>query len=319
MNRRQFAQSTITTLSAGALLGSTMTANADAHKKKAKGDTFNHLYAPNYRHFRQHVGEDQLDAIQFMYDHGFRGIEDNGMMGREVDLQKRIGKKLEDLGMTMGVFVAYKDFRHPTLSGNRLDRDKRDRDPKALREILKAEMEKTIECAKRVNAKWVTVVPGCEDPSLEPEYQFQNVVDNLKYMAEMLEPHGIVMVLEPLNHMNHPGLFLKRIPQAYAVCKAVGSPSCKILNDLYHQQITEGNLINNIDRAWDETVYFQIGDVPGRREPTTGEINYKNVFKHIYDKGYRGIMGMEHGISQPGKAGEMRLIEAYREVDAFEV
>jgi len=125
------------------------------------------------------------------------------------------------------------------------------------------------------------------------------------------------MVLEPLNPFNHPGLFLKGIPQAYEICKAVDSPACKILDDLYHQQITEGNLIPNIDKAWEEIAYFQIGDNPGRKEPTTGEINYKNVFKHIQEKGYTGILGMEHGNAQPGKEGEEKLIAAYKEVDSF--
>ena len=97
----------------------------------------------------------------------------------------------------------------------------------------------------------------------------------------------------------------------------MGSPSCKILNDLYHQQITEGNLIPNIDRAWDEIAYFQMGDNPGRKEPTTGEINYRNVFRHIHGKGFTGIMGMEHGNSKPGKEGEQAVIDAYVECDSF--
>jgi len=110
---------------------------------------------------------------------------------------------------------------------------------------------------------------------------------------------------------------LTKIPQAYEICKAVGSPSCKILDDLYHQQITEGNLIPNMDAAWDEIAYFQIGDNPGRKEPTTGEINFMNVFKHIHEKGYRGILGMEHGNSISGKEGERSVIDSYRLVDSF--
>ena len=69
------------------------------------------------------------------------------------------------------------------------------------------------------------------------------------------------------------------------------------------------------DRAWDEIAYFQIGDNPGRNEPTTGEIGYKKVFAHIKAKGYTGILGMEHGLSRGDKAGEAALIEAYRSVD----
>ena len=126
------------------------------------------------------------------------------------------------------------------------------------------------------------------------------------------------MVLEPLNHWrDHPGLFLSGSPQAYAICKAVGSPSCKILFDIYHQQITEGNLIPNIDRCWSEIAYFQIGDNPGRNEPTTGEINYRNIFKHIHAKGFTGVVGMEHGNSQRGREGERAVIDSYVQADSF--
>lgn len=88
-------------------------------------------------------------------------------------------------------------------------------------------------------------------------------------------------------------------------------------NDLYHMQRNEGNRINNMERCWGEIAYIQIGDNPGRKEPTTGEIDYKNVFKYIYDKGYRGIMGMEHGNAVAGKEGEKALIAAYRVVDSY--
>ena len=84
-----------------------------------------------------------------------------------------------------------------------------------------------------------------------------------------------------------------------------------------HQQVTEGNLIPNMDKAWEEIAYFQVGDNPGRKEPTTGEINYLNVFKHIHEKGFTGIIGMEHGNSKPGKAGELAVIEAYAKCDDF--
>jgi hydroxypyruvate isomerase len=141
------------------------------------------------------------------------------------------------------------------------------------------------------------------------------VIEALKRGAEILEPHKIVMVLEPLS--DTPDLFLRTSDQTYEICKAVNSPSCKILFDIYHMQRNEGNLINNIDIAYDEIAYYQIGDNPGRNEPTTGEINYKNIFKYLYKKGYKGILGMEHGKSLAGKDGEIALIKAYRDSDNF--
>jgi hydroxypyruvate isomerase len=101
------------------------------------------------------------------------------------------------------------------------------------------------------------------------------------------------------------------------ICRAVNSPACKVLFDMYHQQITEGNIIPNIDLAWDEVAYFQVGDNPGRNEPTTGEMNYRNIFKHIHAKGFTGVVGMEHGNSAGGKDGERKVIDAYRACDEF--
>jgi hydroxypyruvate isomerase len=161
----------------------------------------------------------------------------------------------------------------------------------------------------------MTVVPGNFDRSQPIDMQTAHVIDALRRGSEILERNGLVMVLEPLS--DNPDLFLRYSTQTYMICKAVNSPSCKILFDMYHMQRNEGNIIANIDRTWDEIGYFQIGDNPGRNEPTTGEMNYKNIFKHIYNKGYRGVMGMEHGNSIKGKEGEIALIKAYRASDAF--
>jgi len=101
------------------------------------------------------------------------------------------------------------------------------------------------------------------------------------------------------------------------LCRAVDSPHLKILQDLYHLQVTEGNLIDNMNRSWDDIEYFQLGDNPGRAEPGTGEVNYRNVFKHIQSRGFTGILGMEHGNSKGGsKEGERSLINAYLAADS---
>ncbi|MCF7848060.1 MAG: TIM barrel protein [Kiritimatiellales bacterium] len=316
MNRREFSA----TVSTAAVIGA---AAAASSAKAANSEPFKLMYSPGFRHFKNSAGKDPIDNIQFMYDNGFRGIEDNGMMKKEPALQQKIGDKLASLGMTMGVFVTGFGMNSLMMTSNIMGEVNKGKgvkiDPKAVRAELKTVCMQALETQKRVNAKWTTVVLGAHNTNLDYNYQFANAVDNLKYCCELFEKTGLVMVLEPLNHMNHPGVFLKTVPQAYAVCKAVNHPCCKILNDLYHQQVEIGNLINNIDHAWDETAYIQVGDVPGRNEPTTGEINYKNIFKHLYDKGYKGVVGMEHGISQKGIEGEKRLIQAYREVDSFEV
>ena len=257
--------------------------------------------------FRHHAGDDLLDQLRFMAEMGFRSMEDNGMAGRTPEMQEAIAQEMTRLNMRMGVFVAHRiDWQEPNLASG---------DP-ARREEFLDDIRAAVDVAKRVNATWMTVVPGRVDQRQEMEYQTVHVVESLKRAAEILEPHGMVMVLEPLNWWsNHPGMFLSRAPQAYMICKHVDSPACKILFDIYHQQISEGNLIPNIEKSWDEIGYFQIGDNPGRKEPTTGEINYGNVFKYIHERGYTDILGMEHGNAQPDKEGEQALIDAYVSVD----
>lgn len=290
-------------------VGGLMTASLSAQGANTKGARpFQLDYAPHLGMFRESAGEDPIAQLNFMADQGFRSLEDNGMKGRSVELQKKMAETMERLGMRMGVFVAHEiSWNKPNLTNGDL----------ALREKFLLEVKESIEVAKRVRAQWITVVPGHVDLRLNLDYQTAHVVESLKQASALLEPHGLIMVLEPLNFRDHPGLFLTESPQAYAVCKAVDSPSCKILFDIYHQQIQEGNLIPNIDAAWEEIAYFQVGDNPGRKEPSTGEINYKNVFAHIHQKGFTGVVGMEHGNSRPGKEGERAVIEAYRTSDDF--
>ena len=307
MRRRNFIKTSLIASAIPTVAGFLYSeSNSDRIKKS---DPFNLLYAPHFGMFNHHSGSDLVDQIQFMYDMGFRSLEDNGMKERSLSDQKRIAKIMNKLDMKMGVFVAHKihwDFPNLT-SGD-----------KKYQDLFVKDIKDSIEVAKRVNAKWMTVVPGYVDLGKEMAYQTTNVIEALRRACEVLEPHDLVMVLEPLNWWkNHAGQFLREIPQAYEICRSVNSPSCKILFDIYHQQISEGNLIPNIDNTWKEIAYFQIGDNPGRKEPTTGEINYKNIFKHIYEKGYKGILGMEHGNSKTGKAGELAVIDAYRKVDSF--
>ncbi len=307
MERRDFIKTASLTAAALSIGGNSLLAKPNNNLIITE-HKFNLKYAPHFGMFKHNAGEDYVDQLKFMADHGFKAIEDNGMKSKSLSDQKRIVAEMTRLDMSMGVFVAHKIYwNEPNLASGKQN----------LRDEFLKDVRDSVDVAKRVNAKWMTVVPGHVDLRLEFDYQTANVVESLKQACGILEPHGLVIVLEPLNFFNHPGLFLTKISQAYQICKAVDSPSCKILDDLYHQQITEGNLIPNIDAAWDEIAYFQIGDNPGRNEPTTGEVNYKNVFKHIYKKGFKGILGMEHGNSQKGKSGEIAVIEAYKKSDDF--
>ncbi|GHE44956.1 hydroxypyruvate isomerase family protein [Sphingobacterium griseoflavum] len=294
--------------SGAALLGSSvlLTNESMAQEKQTNGATFKLDYAPHQGMFAATAGKSFIDEIKYMHELGFRSIEDNGLPGRPLDEQQKIGDTLAKLGMRMGVFVVPKGGN----GANTLAAGKQE-----YVDIFLKGCRESVETAKRVNAKWATVVPGDYHRNLPIGVQTANVIEALKRGAEIFEPHGMTMVLEPLS--DTPDLFLRFTDQTYEICKAVGSPSCKILYDAYHQQKNEGNLINLMNTCWSEIAYIQVGDNPGRREPTTGEINYKNVFKWLKEKGYTGIVGMEHGMSKAGVEGEKALLAAYREVDNF--
>ena len=306
VDRRDFLK---TSAIAGAAVTTGMPAPLGAEQNQAPRK-FKLAYAPHFGMFRQHAGEGGLVAeLEFMAAEGFTALEDNGLKGRSIVDQELVGRTLARLNMRMGVFVAHTiAWNEPTLTTG----------DAAMRDAFLQQVRESVDVAKRVNAKWMVVVPGHIDRRLDMSYQTAHVTEALKRAASILEPHGLVIVIETLNTLrDHPGQFLTRIPQGYEICRSVGSPSLKLLFDVYHAQITEGNLIPNINAAWDEIVYFQVGDNPGRREPGTGEVNFQNVFRHIHSKGYQGIVGMEHGNSRQGREGERAVIDAYISADSW--
>jgi len=299
MNRRNFTKAFGSSLLASSLpsVGKTKTSLAN--------NSFTLKYAPHFGMFKNHAGENLIDQLKFMHEMGFRALEDNDMMGRPVDMQQKIGETLGKLGMEMGVFVVkfdgFFDKSHMTTG------------KKEWTDLFLKSCHSAVETAKRVNAKWMTVVPGNFTRDLPIGIQTGNVIENLKRAAEIFEPHHLSMVLEPLS--DNPDLFLRHADQSYMICKAVGSPACKTLFDIYHMQRNDGNLIKMMDWCWDEIAYIQIGDNPGRKEPGTGEVNYGKIFEYLRKKNFNGVLGMEHGNYYPGKEGEIKLIEAYQKTD----
>jgi hydroxypyruvate isomerase len=309
MQRRHFLKSGLTAsaatvLSPAVFAGSTTSENLAPLAEKP----FNLDYSFHDGMFKHHAGNDFLEQIRFGHSMGFRSIEDNGMRGRTPEQQKKIGETLAKLGMKMGVFIAHDiDWQKPYLSSGN----------KEIREKFLAQVKESVEIAKRCGATYMVVIPGVVTPSLDPAYQQAYVMDTLRRATDIVAPHKLVLTLETLNFRDHPGQLLPDPATIYQMIKAVNSPACKMQFDIYHVQIHTGNIIPNIDLSWDEIGYIQIGDNPGRKEPTTGEINYKNVFKHLYNKGFKGFLGMEHGIAGAGKEGEVALLKAYRESDSF--
>jgi len=307
MKRRNFLKKSATGGLMLSVLPGLLTANESQQSNAAK---FNLKYAPHLSMFSEHVGDDPIDNIHFIADQGFRAVFDNSLMSRPPEMQEKIGNELAKLGLDLGPFIVYADHSAKYMVTD---------DPE-VKKLLINKTTEALEVQKRTGAKTGLITPGIYDEKMDWDYQTLNVIENMRACCDIAGKTGLELVLEPLNHqVDHPKLFLTKMAQAKMICVAVDHPSCKIVNDMYHQQITEGNLIMNMDLCWDYIGAFHIGDNPGRKEPTTGEINYLNVFKHIYDRGYNGVLCCEHGKSRSGKEGELALIEAYRKVDAFEI
>ncbi len=247
---------------------------------------------------------DQLDLYA---RNGFLQFEFNGLPSRPMDEITAIRKKMDELSMSMGVFVVNRGGWKPTSMGDR----------GGHKEFLE-DCRKAVEIHKVVRNECATVTSGLSVPHLTFAQQTANSVEVLKRASDIVAGTSMVLVLEPLNwKVDHAGYFVSYIEHAGEIIGAVDRPNVKILFDIYHQQITEGNLINHIRHYYELIGYFQSGDVPGRREPYTGEINYQGVFNAIYDLGYKGLIGMEHGLSGQGMDGLMKCFEAYRKADDF--
>jgi hydroxypyruvate isomerase len=306
MERRRFIQNAVTVAALAGFSNIAYGSNL-TEVKPSNSAKFKLKYAPGFGSFPELAGNDPIEVIKFCADQGFTAMFDNGLPGRSIEEQVKIAAEMTRQNMDMGPFVLYADFSKESMVIQ---------DP-AIREMLIKKVNEGVELFKRTGVKNALMVPGRYNERMAWDYQTANVIDIMRELSEIAEKGGLTIVLEPLNKRDHPGLFLTGIPQTYALCRAINSPSCKIVDDMYHQQITEGNIIPNIDAAWTEIAAFHIGDNPGRKEPGTGEINYQNTFKHIFGKGYKGVLCMEHGRSIDGKEGELALIEAYRKADNF--
>ncbi|WP_107045201.1 hydroxypyruvate isomerase family protein [Sphingomonas sp. STIS6.2] len=296
------------TLIAAGAAASLLPAGIAAQRRGTNAARFSLGYAPHEGSFASRGG--LIEQIAFAADQGFTAWEDNEAAARPVADQERMAKALSQRGMTMGVFVASMPKwakSRPLLGAN----------DDAEREGFLADIRASIAVAKRLNANRMTVVTGFMDPKLPVEIQTARVIDVMRRAGDIVAPHGIAMVMEPLNtRTNHPGVYMQTIAQGYAVARGANSPAVKILADLYHEQIQSGNLIPTLDSCWNEIGYLQFGDNPGRNEPMTGEINYAAIVRWLRGRRYAGVIGMEHGNSVAGRAGEDRLVAAYRAIDA---
>jgi hydroxypyruvate isomerase len=178
------------------------------------------------------------------------------------------------------------------------------------RKTFVAEIQASVSAAKRLGSKTVIVTTGLEDKQMSRSEQHAGYVAALKAAAPVAQLAGVTLILEPLNtKVDHPGYFLHTAKEGFEILEEVGSPAVKMLFDIYHHQIMEGNVIQDITKNISKIAHFHVADVPGRHEPGSGEINYANVFRAIAATGYQGFVGLEF---KPSRNAEDSLKEVLR-------
>lgn len=158
------------------------------------------------------------------------------------------------------------------------------------------EFTERVKLAKQLGTRRLIGLTGNARLDISYDQQVDLVIACLKRLAPIAESNDVVIIMEALNPIvDHKGFFLTRTDQTMMILDAVGSPNIKMLFDIYHQQITEGNVIRNIRNHIDHIGHFHFADDPGRKEAGTGELNYTNIFKAIHETGYTGYVALEHG------------------------
>ena len=218
-----------------------------------------------------------LDRIRAAAKFGFPAFEFWPWRGRDVDA---IGSLAKELNLEIAQFTAW-----PFEPGMN--------DPKNHAAVEK-EIEASCQIAKKLNCKKMCVVGGNDQPGMTQSQMHENIIAALKRAAPIAEQYEVMLILEPMNiRVDHKGHCLYGSPAAVRICREVDSKYVKINWDLYHMQISEGDLCGHLKEGFDQVGYLQLADHPGRNEPGTGEVHYNRVLRQAHDLGYRDFVGLE--------------------------
>ncbi len=217
------------------------------------------------------------ERIRMAAAYGFPAFEFWPWRGKNID---EIAELSEELGIAIAQFTAW-GFR-PGLNN-----------PKNHDRFVE-EIAASCEVAKKLRCDKMTVVGGDDQPGMSQAEMHEQIIVGLKRAAPIAEEHQVMLILEPMNiRVDHKGHCLYGSPDAVRICREVDSPQVKINWDLYHMQISEGDLCGRLRDGFDQVGYLQFADHPGRNEPGTGEVHYNRVLQEAYDLGYRDYVGLE--------------------------
>jgi hydroxypyruvate isomerase len=272
LDRRVFLGSAAGLAGAAAL---TLAADAQASDAGGLGRTPHTKFAVNLEMWWTRLPF--LDRIKAAADLGYPAYEFWPWQGKDIDA---IAQLSSDLGIAVAQFTAW-GFT-PGMN-----------ETKNHEAFLKA-VEEGCQVAQKLSCEKMTVVGGNDVPGMTAQEMHANIITALKQAAPIAESHQVMLILEPMNiRVDHKGHCLYGSPDAVRICREVDSPMVKINWDLYHMQISEGDLCGRLRDGFDQVGYLQLADHPGRNEPGTGEIHYNRVLREAHDLGYRGYVGLE--------------------------
>ncbi|HIV05185.1 MAG TPA: TIM barrel protein [Candidatus Merdousia gallistercoris] len=273
------------------------------------------------------AGNDPIKLMQYFKNCGLLAVEgvcpinhSKKISQQDIEKQLQIGETAKKLGLEVGSLSSMNEKDVPTMTANKVKRPDGSivADKPALRAMLEEQLENTFGVLSRVGSKILIIGPGALDKELDWRKQYDNVIDNMSFCADICKKRGFIMEIEALNTVKeHPGVFCVNNTLAARIARDVNSPACGILYDIYHEYMQTGNLSSLDDEnVWNRIVSFHVADAPGRNEPGSGEIDYAKVFKKIWDKGYRGFIGLEHGQSIKTPEQDAEILKRYRAFDA---
>lgn len=276
MNRRSFLTSCAVAAGGASLLASvTAQAQGEQEMKKLAASKLRISVPPHL--FKGLPIDQQLERVAAWGAAGYEWLNPEGDIAA-------LRRKADSLGLESTCIVGVGAIE-PRQMVDPTDHDR-----------LEAMFRQRIELGKTLGCKRLIGLSGTTRSDAGAEEQTEAMVTFLKRIAPIAEDHDITIVLEALNTLvDHEGYFMTRTDQTMAIIDAVGSPKVKMLFDIYHQQITEGNVIRNFTKHIDRIGHFHFADNPGRHEPGTGELNYTNIFKAIAATNYDGFVAVEFG------------------------
>lgn len=272
--------------------------------------------------FRASAGKDPFERMKYFKSKGFSAVEGLIFINHKkpyspekIAQQKAMGELAKSLGLEMGCQSSMNEKDIPTMTANQTLEGKRG--IVEIRDMLRRQLDTSFAVLERFNCKTFIIGPGAADKELSWQKQYDNSVENMKFCAQICKDAGFIMEIEPLNTTSHRGVFCDRASLGAKMCDDVNMSSCRLLYDVFHEQMQMGNLDTLDDpKIWKHIESFHIADVPDRKEPGTGILDFPKILKKIHDKGFRGFIGMEHLQSQESVKRDDEILEIYRKLDA---